>query len=435
MKKTGKIGAFAIILIVMLFSIGTTAFATEKTQDGLVATITSDKENYNSEEEIKLTMAVKNTNNFDIDNVSVEALLPDGIKLKNEQEKIVKTDHLKSGESLSLNLVAIKNTTELNTEQTESTKSVTDSTKSTPSNLKSITSNDNTSSKAIINSGNLILLLIIFVIFIVSIVIFIIAYKHRKKSIQIISSILCICMICSAFCVSMIPAKADDTEVSIWTTNREIYVEHAVNYDNYNISINMHLSYAPPSYEYSVSDKMMLFSDAYGAIVNTVKNAKFELYVYDEEITNKSVPLYENDKKICDLIYDEEQKRYIGNVELKSDVKCSKLYYCILENEKSNIVTVNFGNAPNNEELEREEMVENKITTITSKYQNDSMDEEKIKNEINELKDTLNMYIADGIVVKYNIYKDNVYIEFNSGVKWTFSLIPSRKELNSYKGN
>lgn len=110
MKRICKIFAVLLVMAIALFSFSITAGATEvsNTQDGLVASITSEKDNYKANEDIELTFKVTNTNYFAVENVSLEAIIPDGLTLKNNDNTTVNTVSLGSGESLELTLTAVK---------------------------------------------------------------------------------------------------------------------------------------------------------------------------------------------------------------------------------------------------------------------------------------------------------------------------------------
>ena len=56
--------------------------ASSETKGGLEVTITTDKDSYSANEDIKVSVKIKNTNSFKVEDVSVEALLPEGLKLK-----------------------------------------------------------------------------------------------------------------------------------------------------------------------------------------------------------------------------------------------------------------------------------------------------------------------------------------------------------------
>lgn len=69
-----------LVFMMMLFCTGLNVHADE-VKDGISVTVSSDKENYSSEDEVKLKITVKNTNDFEVSNIKIENILPDGISL------------------------------------------------------------------------------------------------------------------------------------------------------------------------------------------------------------------------------------------------------------------------------------------------------------------------------------------------------------------
>lgn len=101
MKRTTKI--ISVILAVMLLSVFTSVnvFATQTSQDGLEIQIITDKENYTANENIKTTIEVKNTNDYEISNLSIKGNLPDGLTLVDGDTSLTQ-EFLKSNESANL---------------------------------------------------------------------------------------------------------------------------------------------------------------------------------------------------------------------------------------------------------------------------------------------------------------------------------------------
>ena len=71
-------------------------------QDGMEATLRTDKESYEKGEQIKATLEVTNKNSAGVSNVSLESLIPDGYKLADGAEATKQIEFLKAGETVSL---------------------------------------------------------------------------------------------------------------------------------------------------------------------------------------------------------------------------------------------------------------------------------------------------------------------------------------------
>lgn len=106
MKRMKKVCAI-MLGIVML--VGVTAFAAvsnSASQDGIQAIIQTDKNFYAANEEIQVNITVTNTNHHAVKNVSIEALLPDELTLKDGALQS-DTVNLGAGETLTLSCTAM----------------------------------------------------------------------------------------------------------------------------------------------------------------------------------------------------------------------------------------------------------------------------------------------------------------------------------------
>ncbi len=227
MKRICKIFAVLLVMAIALFSFSITAGATEvsNTQDGLVASITSEKDNYKANEDIELTFKVTNTNDFAVENLSLEAIIPNGLTLKNNDNTTVNTVSLGSGESLELTLTAVKESSVITvpigestepptqtqpvaTEATENTTVVqTDSIQTTTTKVNSANS-DNTA----IKTGNSISYLLVGLICLACLAVAVISFRFRKKAVKYLSLVLCVCIaVGSVAFVGVTNTKAQET--------------------------------------------------------------------------------------------------------------------------------------------------------------------------------------------------------------------------------
>ena len=99
-------------------------------QYGLEATIVTDKESYKANEEIHVTVTVKNTNDFKVEDVSIESLLPETLTLKDGSSS-TKTVDLEAGETLTLSFTAVK-------EKEETSATVPESEGTTPTETETV---------------------------------------------------------------------------------------------------------------------------------------------------------------------------------------------------------------------------------------------------------------------------------------------------------
>lgn len=174
------------LFMVMLLCTGLNVHA-EDVKDGISATVSSDKENYSSEDEVKLKITVKNTNDFEVSDIKVENILPDGISLVSG-EKSKDNINLQANNEVTMNLTVKK----ANSEQAE-TKNIT-----TSNNNKVIntTVKDNTVSttEKFPNTGENSTTLIAMIVMLISIVIMIVCLflKDRKKYSKFLSVLICL---------------------------------------------------------------------------------------------------------------------------------------------------------------------------------------------------------------------------------------------------
>ena len=119
MKKTKKL---MTVLLSFLFVVSTfmtiTVFAAEEEQNGLVATLTFDKSEYAANEDVNVTLTVKNNNSYAVKDIRTEITLPDGITLK-DGSLTQEAFELNSTESKTCELIKIVKATGPATDNTK----------------------------------------------------------------------------------------------------------------------------------------------------------------------------------------------------------------------------------------------------------------------------------------------------------------------------
>lgn len=93
-----------VICVLLVLPLNASAVSTE-TKDGLEVSIFTDKDEYSSDEEIKISIKIKNNNSFRIDDISLETLLPEELALKDGELKINDIS-IVNGETYIANVVA-----------------------------------------------------------------------------------------------------------------------------------------------------------------------------------------------------------------------------------------------------------------------------------------------------------------------------------------
>lgn len=79
MKKTAKIVFSLLIVVILSLCFCANAFAVQE-KNGITVAITSDKTAYAESDTAKLQVSVKNTNTYDISNLTIESIIPKGLK-------------------------------------------------------------------------------------------------------------------------------------------------------------------------------------------------------------------------------------------------------------------------------------------------------------------------------------------------------------------
>ena len=131
MKKCKKLLALTMAVLLAFACFALPSFAMSSgSQYGLEATIVTDKESYKANEEIHVTVTVKNTNDFKVEDVSIESLLPETLTLKDGSSS-TKTVDLEAGETLTLSFTAVK-------EKEETSATVPESEGTTPTETETV---------------------------------------------------------------------------------------------------------------------------------------------------------------------------------------------------------------------------------------------------------------------------------------------------------
>lgn len=251
----------AVLIAFVCFALPSLAVSTAS-QYGLEATIVTDKESYKANEEIHVTVTVKNTNAFKVENVSMESLLPETLTLKDGSNSTKAVD-LEPGETLTLSFTAVKekevtSATEPESQSTEPTETETvipsESQTVKPSESESMKPTIGTINTAInnstsvfskevtemnsatiihsdnpntgdINSIKTVVIAIIVVLALIAIIL-ILLHKHQKQTTKIISLVMCVAVATTAITgVSFFTAKGTDDGRKSFTVEKVITVD------------------------------------------------------------------------------------------------------------------------------------------------------------------------------------------------------------------
>ena len=172
-----------LIAIISIFCFSTNVFAATAEKYGLQATVTTNKASYTENEDIEIKVVVTNENNYAVSDIALEALLPDGLKLKDNNAPLTnQIDVLKAGETIKLELVAVY----------DSEYATGDTDNETSSNETPVGNNSSSTTKPAQTGDTIGILLIMLAIAVVAVIVMIIAIKHQKKAMKFFALILCV---------------------------------------------------------------------------------------------------------------------------------------------------------------------------------------------------------------------------------------------------
>ena len=106
MKRIAKIFLCVLMVLSVLIILPDSVNAASlESHDGLEVSILTDKDEYSQSDDIKITINVKNTNAYDMENISVDALLPEGLTVKSG-ELSNNSVNIKAGETYTVSIEA-----------------------------------------------------------------------------------------------------------------------------------------------------------------------------------------------------------------------------------------------------------------------------------------------------------------------------------------
>ncbi len=102
MKSIKRLLAFLSIIVLCIGIGGMSVFAATTSDDGLEVSLSTDKEQYSQGEPIVVTLTVTNTNKFEVSNISLESMVPEGYSLPEGEERTRQIESLAAGDTAEL---------------------------------------------------------------------------------------------------------------------------------------------------------------------------------------------------------------------------------------------------------------------------------------------------------------------------------------------
>lgn len=198
-----------LILLVSLFCLSTVAFASTSEQDGLKVELTTDKENYSLNEDIKINVTVTNTNDVTVENVKIDTLLPEEFTLKDKNKSTSsEAVDIPAGKKIEFSVVAV-----VKDGKSDKTSSDTDS-KLTGTSTNNKDNINKQNDKSPYTGKDYAVMTGFSALFIIGIVLLILCLKrNRKKTSKAVSSALCLVLaVTSIIGLADFKAKAENKQ-------------------------------------------------------------------------------------------------------------------------------------------------------------------------------------------------------------------------------
>lgn len=302
MKKITNLLLALSLTVCMLLAlpIGAAAASTE-TKNGLEVTVITDKDEYTADEDIQVSVNIKNNNTYTVEDVSVEALLPEGLVLKSGSLSTADVD-IEAGKTYLFSLVAqlsdeLKKTTETEPENTTLPESSTESSDTTKNENTTepndTTVADDTTAEEIGEKSNIILWVVLGVVFVAAIVaaiLLIFKFKHKTK---VISLFLCIATVLAVLPISNLTVEADTSTVT---------VDKTINIDKRSYTINAKINTIINSGEIFYDIELNNFKASHFDIyIETTETVTFSVEAHSSTVLPKSISLCEGENVIAEM--------------------------------------------------------------------------------------------------------------------------------------
>lgn len=192
--KNVKRNLFSMMLILLFLFCGAeiSASATSILQDGLDVSIVTESQSYESTEGISAKLSVTNTNHFDVKNLQLEIITPEGYSLQEKANGSMQMEVLSSGQSAELNAVFISGSSNGTPQKTPNSA----------------------------NTGMIILIVVGAAVVILAAAIFIIVLlkKRTKKLFSLIFLLLALCIAAMPKSLEVKAAKTNEKTITIAET-------------------------------------------------------------------------------------------------------------------------------------------------------------------------------------------------------------------------
>lgn len=431
MKNLRKSMSVVLILLVSLFCLSTVAFASTPEQDGLKVELTTDKENYSLNEDIKINVTVTNTNDVTVENVKIDTLLPEEFILKDKNKSTSsEAVDIPAGKKIEFSVVAV-----VKDGKSDKTSSDTDS-KLTGTSTNNKGNINKQNDKSPYTGKDYAVMTGFSALFIIGIVLLILCLKrNRKKTSKAVSSALCLVLaITSIIGLADFKAKAENKQ-SDTDTSSVISISENISVDGKDYTIEANVNYGLLVSDGTFVDKAVLIKDftlkatPFDILVGEKTDVLFQATCNLPNVKNIKPALYDEDNNFIDYLYDNGEDGdeiandgiYSASCNLYSNEEKFLNYYVFVNgNLSSNAEEIFFYANFTNEELNEIQNFETELSKIENKYvSTDGYTKEKdISPYLTEACKICNNYKKIILLYDYDEINNSVYIELKSGMTY-----------------
>ncbi len=250
MKKFKKLLAVitALALAAVMLCASAMVFAESASQDGLIVSLTTDKDSYSQGESIVVTITVTNSNDVAVNNVSLRNVIPNGYDVADGSATIKSITTLQAGETVSFSVTLIPadsseivNVSDMfanqETVQIDEPVESGDTEEENDSDVDSadiISEAEETSNP---ETGNELHAVLIIFVLAIGCVVVCLAVRNKKHAQKLIALALCVTLTGSLITVMSVTAETDEVK------NKTIRVSTSITVDGSELNINGIVSY------------------------------------------------------------------------------------------------------------------------------------------------------------------------------------------------
>lgn len=383
MRKTAGIIVSLVLALCLLFSLPLSASAEETvTKDGIEVSISTPKDTYGADDTIRISVKIKNNNDFPVSDIKVETLLPEEFEFENEEDA--------------------ENTIELE-----------------ENGMRIITAKVKYTGK---DSSNLLLIILCAlaaVVLIVIIVCVIIIVKKKKSAQKLMSIFLCLVLALSMVPLGLISSVAADTKImvdkSIKINKDEFTFKATAEFTAEDLSNTVFANLAASEQFFVLNEEGNITISA------SLKKPVSTVELYDSE--SKKIGDMTDDGLNGDLVAGDNIYSINVNVFETSESKLD--FFAKADGQKSQKLSVYYFGNPDEEDLTVIEEAEAEIDNIETEHLGSSdvetIEEEQALPLLADIFEYAEELLKNLILIDLELTDSSVYMKFASGLTYVYA--------------